>query len=194
MLLLGVLFPWPSSIRQGRVCGDEDKESRPSQGHLSRPIPVWAHARIYCLLQGCRQVLSQPSRRQGSPMRYVAFCRCLNACTSHSDSLGKIQAMCQTLLESERHLHVIVTAHDFVQGTSAQKSERSKIKEIVTDDVFVNNLHKVLAIFAPIDALLSNINLIRCPFPRWCLISTTYPNNTRRSCPATLSRASSSST
>jgi hypothetical protein len=31
---------------------------------------------------------------------------------------GIIQAMCQTLLESERHLHVIVTARDFVQGTS----------------------------------------------------------------------------
>jgi len=31
---------------------------------------------------------------------------------------GTIQAMCQTLLESKRHLHVIVTAHDFVQGTT----------------------------------------------------------------------------
>jgi hypothetical protein len=62
--------------------------------------------------------------------------------------------MCQTLLESERHLHVIVTARDFVQGTFAQKSERSKIKEIVTDDSFVNNLRKPLASLAPIDALL----------------------------------------
>jgi hypothetical protein len=39
-LLLGVLFPWPSSIRQGHVCDDEDKESRPSRGHLSQPIPI----------------------------------------------------------------------------------------------------------------------------------------------------------
>jgi hypothetical protein len=62
--------------------------------------------------------------------------------------------MCQTLLESERHLHVIVTAHNFVQGTSAQKSERSKIKEIMTDDAFVNNLCKALAILAPINALI----------------------------------------
>jgi hypothetical protein len=31
---------------------------------------------------------------------------------------GTIQAMCQTLLESKRHLHVIVTARDFVQGTT----------------------------------------------------------------------------
>jgi hypothetical protein len=67
---------------------------------------------------------------------------------------GTIQAMCQTLLELERHLHVIVTAHDFVQGTYAQKNERSKIKEIVTDDAFVNNLRKALAILAPIDALI----------------------------------------
>ncbi len=57
-------------------------------------------------------------------------------------------------MESERHLHVIVTAHDFVQSTSAQKSERSKIKEIVTNDIFVNNLRKALAILALIDALI----------------------------------------
>ncbi len=59
-----------------------------------------------------------------------------------------------TLLESERHLHVIIIVRDFVQGTSAQKSERSNIKEIVTDDTFVNNLRKALAILASIDALI----------------------------------------
>jgi hypothetical protein len=62
--------------------------------------------------------------------------------------------MCQTLLESEQHLHVIVTARNFVQGTFAQKSERSKIKEIMTDNAFVNNLRKALAILASIDALI----------------------------------------
>jgi len=62
--------------------------------------------------------------------------------------------MSQTLLESERHLHVIVTARDFVQGTSAQKSKKSKVKEIVMDDAFVNNLRKALAILTPIDALI----------------------------------------
>ncbi len=67
---------------------------------------------------------------------------------------GTIQAMCQTLLESEQHLHVIVIARDFAQGTSAQKNERSKIKEIMTDDAFVKNLRKILAILAPIDALI----------------------------------------
>jgi hypothetical protein len=40
-----------------------------------------------------------------------------------------------------------------VQGT-AQKSERSKIKEIMTDDTFVNNLRKALAILAPINTLI----------------------------------------
>jgi len=62
--------------------------------------------------------------------------------------------MCQTLLELERHLHVIVTARDFVQGTSAQKSEKSKVQEIVTNDAFVNNLRKALTILTLIDALI----------------------------------------
>jgi len=51
-------------------------------------------------------------------------------------------------------LHVIVTARDFVQGTSAQKSEKSKVKEIVTNDAFVNNLRKALTILTLIDALI----------------------------------------
>jgi hypothetical protein len=83
---------------------------------------------------------------------------------------GTIQAMCQTLLESERHLHVIITACDFVQGTSAQKSERSKIKEIVTDNAFVNNLRKALAIFAPIDVLIVKYQSNKVP------ISEVMPN------------------
>jgi len=189
-LLPGVLFPWPSSIRQERVCGDEDKESWPSRGHLSRPIPVRAHAGIYCLLQGCRQVLSQPSCRQGSPTRSAALCGARMLVQVALTRWGTIQAMCQTLLELEQHLRVIVIARDFVQGTFAQKSERSKIKEIMTDDAFMNNLRKALAILTPINAL----NPIRCPFPRWFLISTTCPKSTRRSCPATLSRARSLST
>jgi hypothetical protein len=83
---------------------------------------------------------------------------------------GTIQAMCQTLLESERHLHVIVTARDFVQGTSAQKSEKSKVKEIVTDDAFVNNLHKALAILTPVDALIVKYQSDKVP------ISEVMPN------------------
>ncbi len=83
---------------------------------------------------------------------------------------GTIQAMCQTLLESERHLHVIITACDFVQGTSTQKSERSKIKEIVTDDAFVNNLRKALAILAPIDVLIVKYQSNKVP------ISEVMPN------------------
>jgi hypothetical protein len=76
---------------------------------------------------------------------------------------GTIQAMCQTLLESEQHLHVIVTARNFVQGTSAQKNERSKIKEIVTDDTFVNNLRKAFAILASIDTLIVKYQYDKVP-------------------------------
>ncbi len=49
--------------------------------------------------------------------------------------------------------------------------------------------------FSPRSTLWSsNINLIRCPFLRWCSIFTTYPKSIRRSCLATLSRTRSSST
>jgi hypothetical protein len=34
---------------------------------------------------------------------------------------GTIKDMAKTLLQSEQHLHAIVTAHNFVQGTAAQK-------------------------------------------------------------------------
>jgi hypothetical protein len=71
--------------------------------------------------------------------------------------------MCQTLLELERHLHVIVTARDFVQGTTAQKNERSKIKEIMTNDAFVNNLRKALAILASINALIVKYQYDKVP-------------------------------
>jgi hypothetical protein len=67
---------------------------------------------------------------------------------------GTIQGMCETLLQSERHLHNIVNARDFLQGTSSQKKERSQIKLIVTDEAFVSKLEKVLAILAPIEALI----------------------------------------
>jgi hypothetical protein len=69
-------------------------------------------------------------------------------------------------LESEQHLHVIITARDFVQSTSAQKNERSKIKEIVTDDTFVDNLRKALAILAPIDALIVKYQSDKVPISK----------------------------
>jgi hypothetical protein len=34
---------------------------------------------------------------------------------------GMIKDMAKTLLQSEQHLHVIITAHDFIQGTAVQK-------------------------------------------------------------------------
>ncbi len=67
-------------------------------------------------------------------------------------------------------MHVIVTVRNFVQGTSAQKSEKSKIKEIMTNDAFVNNLHKALAIFIPIDILIVKYQSDKVP------ISEVMPN------------------
>ena len=36
---------------------------------------------------------------------------------------GTIGAMCQTLLQSERHLHTMISARDFIQGSNVQKTE-----------------------------------------------------------------------
>ena len=68
---------------------------------------------------------------------------------------GTIQKMCATLLASERHLFAIVTARDFAaKGSSAQKAERKRVKEVVSDDNFVENLKKALKILVPIDRLI----------------------------------------
>jgi hypothetical protein len=37
---------------------------------------------------------------------------------------GAIKDMAKTLLQFEQHLHAIVMARDFVQGTTAQKEHR----------------------------------------------------------------------
>jgi Protein of unknown function (DUF 659) len=76
---------------------------------------------------------------------------------------GTIQAMCLSLLEFERHLHAIVTARDFVQGNVAQKSERMKVREVVTDKDFVENLKKALVILEPLDKLIVKYQSYKVP-------------------------------
>jgi hypothetical protein len=92
--------------------------------------------------------------------------------------LGTIKAICQTLLDSERHLHPVVSARDFVQGTGAQKAERLRVKEIVMHEEFVNNLKRALYILGPIDQLNLNTSPTRCLFLSCCPTSTPFP--TRR--------------
>jgi hAT family C-terminal dimerisation region len=88
-------------------------------------------------LQGLQQAVGARALVRAAPTRW-----------------GTIQAMCLSLLESERHLHAIVTARDFVQGTVAQKSERMKVREVVTDKDFIESLKKALAILEPLDKLI----------------------------------------
>lgn len=71
--------------------------------------------------------------------------------------------MHETLLESGQHLHATIIACDFVQSTIAQKFERSKIKEIVTDDASAIHLRMALAILAPFDALIVQYESNRVP-------------------------------
>jgi hypothetical protein len=62
--------------------------------------------------------------------------------------------MAKTLLQSEQHLHVIVMVHDFVQRTIAQKEQWKVVCDMVTDQHFINNLKKTLAILRLVDGLI----------------------------------------
>jgi len=93
---------------------------------------------------------------------------------------GTIQAMCQTLLESEHHLHDIVTMRDFVNGTAVQKAERLKVKEIVTDEAFVDNLKKALAILAPLDNLIVKYQSDKVPISEVLPDFKSLPNEFRK--------------
>jgi hypothetical protein len=72
---------------------------------------------------------------------------------------GKIQGMIQSMLDSDRRLHALVSARDFIKGTAAQKAERLKVRETATDDDFISNLKKSLAILGPIDTLIVKYQL-----------------------------------
>ena len=76
---------------------------------------------------------------------------------------GTIQHMCSTLLESERHLYSLVTERDFVKGTISQKAECSKVKDIVSNNRFVDMLKKALRILSPIDRLIVKYQCDKVP-------------------------------
>ena len=67
---------------------------------------------------------------------------------------GTIQDMCKTILYYERAIHAIVTARDFIVGTTAQKQVGVKIKAIISNNKFVSSLTKCLVILSPIDLLI----------------------------------------
>jgi hypothetical protein len=52
-----------------------------------------------------------------------------------------IEEMCRSLLDSEPNSYSIVSARDFVN--SIQKQERQRIRSIITDDMFADNMFVV---------------------------------------------------
>ena len=60
----------------------------------------------------------------------------------------------QSIMDSERLLHQIVTERDFVSGPYKQKEERQSIKTFIVADSFVELLRKSIAILTPIDKLI----------------------------------------
>jgi hypothetical protein len=61
-----------------------------------------------------------------------------------------IKDMAKTLLQSEQHLHAIVTACDFVQGAAKRKAMR----DTITDQHFIDNLKKTLSVLCLVDGLI----------------------------------------
>ncbi|CAK9224083.1 unnamed protein product [Sphagnum troendelagicum] len=71
--------------------------------------------------------------------------------------------MSKTLLQSEQHLHTVVTARDFVQGMAAQKEQWKAVRDTLIDQHFINNLKKTLAILCPVDGLIVKYQLHKVP-------------------------------
>ena len=76
---------------------------------------------------------------------------------------GSIQGCLQSILENEPHLHVMVSARDFVSGNAKQREKRQSIKNTITASELVINLEKALEILAPIDALIKFFQSDRVP-------------------------------
>jgi hypothetical protein len=52
---------------------------------------------------------------------------------------GTIQQMCQSLLDSESHLHKISSARDFIKGTAALQVECQKVKDVITSNQLLSS-------------------------------------------------------
>jgi hypothetical protein len=60
----------------------------------------------------------------------------------------------ETVLDSESFLHGIVRERDFIYGNTLQKTDRTRIRNIITDVSLKFNLIKSLEILRPIDKLI----------------------------------------
>jgi hypothetical protein len=67
---------------------------------------------------------------------------------------GTIQQICQTLMGSKCHLHIVVTARDFMKGLYSQKAECRRVKVAFSNNCFVKDLKTALQILVPIDRLI----------------------------------------
>ena len=82
---------------------------------------------------------------------------------------GTIQQMCQSLLDSESHLHAISSARDFIKGTVAQQAECQKAKDVITSNQFVVKLKKALVILVPLDRLIIKYQSDKVPISKLML-------------------------
>jgi hypothetical protein len=111
---------------------------------------------LQVFVDGCRDVVKFFRNHHAPKAQLQSLQTTTGACAlarAGSTRWGSIQAMLQSLLDSERHLREAVTAGDFIQGTAPQK-EQTSVYAIVTDDGFVESLKKSLAILRAIDRLI----------------------------------------
>lgn len=81
-----------------------------------------------------------------------------------------IEQTCKTLLTSEQHIHVIVSARDFMKGMVVQVKECTKVKETITNQKFVDLVKKTIAILESLYILIVKYQSKKVP------ISEVMPN------------------
>ncbi len=128
-------------------------------GDEERTFPIgYPFAQLLTFVSRCKQIVRffcshHSPKAQLRELQRASNCRAL--VNPAPTRWGTIQQMCQSLLDSEQHLHTIVNQRDFLtKGGASQKSDRTQIKEFVSDALFLVDLKKSIAILTPLDALI----------------------------------------
>ena len=154
-LFPGLYIPRSASVGQGHLRCHKDEEIRQFGLYLPKRLPVrliflsssW-NARILWNYFKNSHILNAQLQNEQNKANVRKLVR------TAPTRWGTIKGCCETLLSSERVLHAIGTARNFIRETAAQKTKCTRIKEVVTSEKFVHLQKKSLRILAPINTLI----------------------------------------